>query len=426
MSAVFIFCVLLAALAPAGLSLINTGLGRSRSASHAMAASLCAVAVAALAYFAVGFSWQGFAGLPSHAVHAGGKSWDWIAAVPFLLRRIQFDGSPASLSVFFGMMSAALAAMVPQGAGADRWRLASICASTSLLAGWTFPLFAHWVWGGGWLASLGANYGLGRGFLDLGGAGCIHVVGGFTALSISWILGPRQGKYSSSNMPNAIPGHNSTLVLFGCFLALIGFTALNSAGSILFAQTPLSGVPLVLINTLLSASASGLMALFITGVRFGRPDVSITANGWIGGLVAASAASVFLKPAEAVVVGGVAGALVTFSVEWFEFRMKTDDPGGAISAHGLAGIWGLLAAGLFASFPAASGSGDGQFLAQLVGVATLLGFVFPMTYGLNWILNRFFRQRVEDEGERQGMDLHELGADAYPEFAIHNEEFLQH
>ena len=430
-------CVLLTLLVPfaaAGLALINTGLGRSRSAAHAMMASLCVIAVAAAVYFAFGFSWQGFAGGPAHVCTIGGKPWNWIASEPLFFRKLDFNGSPASLAAWFGMLSAGLAALIPLGSGADRWRLGAICISTALLAGFVFPVFAHWAWGGGWLAQLGSNYGMGRGFVDAGGAASIQVVGGLSALVIAWILGPRRGKYSMEGMPAAVPGHNIVFVLLGCLLALAGWIGLNSAGAILFAGGSIADVVLVAVNTLLSAAASGMMAALTTRVRFGKPDASLTANGWIAGLVASSAACVFIRPPAAVAIGMVAGVLVPLTVELFELRLALDDPGGAISVHALGGIWGILAVALFARFPARAlndgmrvpdmGS-NGQWLAQLVGIAALLGFVLPVLYGLNWLLNRFYPQRVDAEGERQGMDLHELGAGAYPEFITHTEEFMQ-
>ena len=430
-------CVLLTLLVPfagAGLALINTGLGRSRSAAHAMMASLCVIAIAAAVYFAFGFSWQGVAGGPAHVCLLGGKSWSWIAAEPFFFRRLEFNGSAAPLAAWFGMLSAGLVALIPLGSGADRWRLGAICISTALLAGFVYPLFAHWVWGGGWLAQLGPNYGMGRGFIDAGGAACIQVVGGLAALVITWILGPRRGKYSMEGMPTAVPGHNVVLVLFGCLSALTGWIGLNSAGAILFTGASAGDVALVAVNTTLTAASSGLMAALITRVRFGKPDASLTANGWIGGLVASSAACVFIRPPAAVAIGMVAGVLITFNVELFELRLALDDPGGAISVHALGGIWGILAVALFAHFPAPGPNvkahvpvlGDsGQWLAQLVGVAALLGFVLPLLYCLNWLVNRLYPQRVDIEGERQGMDLHELGAGAYPEFITHTDEFTQ-
>ncbi|MBZ5694131.1 MAG: ammonium transporter [Acidobacteriia bacterium] len=419
-------CVVLIFLVPcagAGLALINAGLGRSRSAAHLMMSSLCVVAIAATVYFVCGFAWQGFVGGPSHSVSFSGKSWDWIAAGPLFLRHQVFEGSPASLAALLGMFSVGLAAMIPLGSGADRWRLGACCASTAVLAGWTYPLFAHWVWGGGWLAQLGTNYGLGQGFVDTGGASTIQAVGGLTALSIAWILGARRGKYTHDGMPSAIPGHNGVFVLFGCLLAWVGWLGLNSAGAILFNGAPPGRVVLVAINTTLTAAVAGLTAAAITHTRYGKPDASLTANGWIGGLAASSAGCAFVNPAAAAAIGLAAGVLVTFSVGWFEVQMSVDDPGGSISAHAMGGLWGVLSVGLFAEI-SASGH-PGQWLAQLVGIATLIGFVLPLTYGLNWLLDRVYSQRVAAEGERQGMDLYELGAGAYPEFVTHSEEFTE-
>ncbi len=238
-------------------------------------------------------------------------------------------------------------------------------------------------------------------------------------------------------MAPAIPGHNVVLVLFGCVLALVGWIGLNSAGAILFTGGEPSGAALIAINTMLAASASSLTAAAITKVRFGKPDASLTANGWVGGLVASSASCAFVIPAEAVVIGSIAGAVIIFSVEWFELRMEVDDPGGSISVHAVGGIWGILALGVFGQFQrpvlnvaarslTSGGNGitSGQWLAQLIGIATLLGFVLPLTYGVNLLLNRFYPFRVSVEGERQGMDLHELGAGAYPEFVTHTDEFF--
>jgi Amt family ammonium transporter len=433
-----VFSIFLVPLAAAGLAIMNVGLGRTRSAGHMMMASLSALAVAGIAYFVFGFAWQGYAGGPARLAWIGGKSWNWIAAEPFFFRKLAFDGSTASLTALFQIFCVGLAALIPLGSGADRWRLGASCLSTAALAAWTYPLFAHWVWGGGWLAGLGVNYGMGRGFLDVGGAGTIQALGGLTALAVTWILGPRRGKYSADGMAPAIPGHNAVFVLFGCVLAIVGWFGLNSAGAILFSGADPSVAVLIGINTVLTASAAALTAAIITNIRFGKPDASLTANGWVGGLVASSACCAFVSPAEAVVIGFVAGVVVTFSVEWFELRLEVDDPGGAVSVHVVGGIWGLLALGIFGHFAgpimnvageslssSPSGSDSGQWLAQVVGVATLLGFVLPLTYGINLLLNRFFPYRVSVEGERQGMDLHELGAGAYPEFVTHTDEFIQ-
>ena len=390
LTAVFLLPIPLAA---AAVALMNAGLGRSRSASHALLSSLCAFAIAAVAY---------------------------ALTAPLFLGAHPFDDPAKVPAACIGMLGAGLAAIIPLGAGADRWRLGATCVSAAILGGIVNPLVAHWIWGGGWLAQLGLRYGLGRGYLDTGGAGSIQAVGGIAALSIAWVLGPRRGRYSGDGMPAAIPGHNTVLVLFACLLALMGWFGLNASGAILFNGIPAGRVAPIFVNTMLSASAAALASAALTRVRFGRPDPSLCANAWIGGLVASSAGSAFMAPAVAALAGGVAGALVTLSVEWLDFHLEVDDPGGSISAHAVGGLWGLLALGLFGRVP-----DSGQSVAQLVGIATLLGLVLPASYAWNWLLDRFYRQRISPEGELQGLDLFELGAGAYPEFVIHREDFYQ-
>jgi hypothetical protein len=191
-----LFSILLVPFAAAGLALIHQGLGRSRSAAHAMLASLCALAVSAIVFVLFGSAWAGSVGGATHSFLAGGAHWDWLGAAPFLARGISFDGSDAaglsrSLELCLELFAVGLGAIIPLSAGADRWRLGPICLSSALLGGVTFPIFAHWVWGGGWLAQLAANFGI-PSFTDAGGAGVVQVVGGLTALSVAWIAGPRQ------------------------------------------------------------------------------------------------------------------------------------------------------------------------------------------------------------------------------------------
>ena len=421
-TALCVVFLLLAPLALAGVALMSAGLGRSRNAAHAMMAALCVVAVAACMYFFRGAALQGYGTGAEYVIRLRGTPWSWAGRGSFLMLGIPLNGSPAFLGAWFGILGAGLAGLIPLGSGADRWRLPSICASTAILAGITFPLFAHWSWGGGWLAQLGANYGLGGGYLDAGGAGAIHVIGGLTALSLAWLLGARRGKYTPDGMPMAIPGHNAVYVLFGGMLALVGWLGLNGAGALLFAGADIDRIPLVAVNTLLCAAGAAGSAGITTRIRFGKPDASLTANGWTGGLAASSAACAFVAPAAALLLGLVAGALVAFSVEMLDVRLDVDDPGGSISVHGVGGLCGILAVGLFGRLEAAA---PGQLLAQAVGIATLLGFALPLTWGLNWLLNRVLPFRVAPEGEHQGMDLYELGAGAYPEFITHTDEYTR-
>jgi Amt family ammonium transporter len=282
-----------------------------------------------------------------------------------------------------------------------------------LLAAIVYPIFAHWVWAGGWLAQLGALPSFGYGAIDLGGAAAIQALGGLAALSMTWILGPRHGKYEATGM--AIPAHNMPFVLFGCMLTLIGWLGLDSAGAILLAGVPIGKVPLIAINNCVAAATALLTALAVTKVRYGKPDASMSANGFVIGLVAVSGGCALITPATAAAIALLAGLMVPFSVEWLD-RLGFDDPSGAISVHGVGGLWGVIATGLFVRTP------PGQWLAQLVMVSALLGFVLPLTYALNWLLDRIHPQRISTDGERQGLDMHELGAGAYPEWVSANKE----
>jgi Amt family ammonium transporter len=317
--------------------------------------------------------------------------------------------------VLFEFLAVAFAALIPWGAGADRLRLTAGCAIALVLAVLFFPLLAHWTWAGGWLAQLGRNFSLGSGLLDPAGAGVIHVLGGLSALGVAWIAGPRRGKFPQGEIATAMPGHNAVYILFGCLLALAGWMAFNAAGNLLWLHAPLAALPATVLNTLLSASGALLATVAVTRVRFGKPDASLCANGWLAGLVTSSACAALVRPMPALVIGIAAGVMTPLLVEVLELALAIDDPSGAITVHAAGGLWGLIAAGIFSSAP-------GQLLAQLVGVATLLGLVLPVLYLVFGVLNRAVRFRVDPDGERIGLDLAELGGGAYPEFVVHRDD----
>jgi ammonium transporter, Amt family len=431
MVVVCLLCIMLVPLATAGLALIHQGLGRSRSAAHAMLATLCVLAISAIVFAVVGSAWAGFAGGPAHTFVAGGARWDWLGAGPFLAKDVRFDGAgaealrgdalPRALALALGIFAAGFAGVIPVSAGTDRWRLMAICVASVLTAGVLYPLFAHWVWGGGWLSGMEKSFGV-PAFVDAGGAGVVQAMGGLMALSVAWIAGPRRGKYSEDGMAAAIPGHNIVLVLFGCLLALVGWIGLDAAASVLFYGAGPMQVLGVVVNAMLSASGGCLAAVMVTRARYKKPDASLSANGWIAGLVAGSAAGALVTPVAAIDTGLIAGVLVTYMVEILELRLMVDDPGGAVSVHAVAGIWGLIAVGIFGHF--AEGTRGGHVLAQLVGVGTLLGCMLPLIHGANLLLNRFVPYRVDGDGDWQGMDIRELGAGAYPEFVVHADEFV--
>jgi len=413
--AAFALCLALLLLAPlaiAGVALINTGLGRCRSAAQALLGNLAIIAVTAIVFAVVGATLTGGAG---HVFTLAGKPWNWLGTSPYLLGGLGAAQPHSQLALIFEFLAVALAALIPWGSGADRLRLTAGCAIAALLAATVFPLLAHWVWAGGWLAQLGTNFSLGAGFLDPGGAATVQVLGGVSALAVVWIAGPRKGKFPKEGLSTALPGHNAVYVLFGCLLALVGWLGWNVAGAVLWLHAPLSGLPATAVNTLLSASGALAATFAVTRVRFGKPDASLCANGWLAGLVASSDCAAIVTPCQSIFVGLVAGIITPLLVELLELALSIDDPSGAITVHAVGGLWGLLAAGIFAAQP-------GQLLAQLIGIATLLGLVLPLVYLLFWLLNRFVPFRVDQDGERIGMDLHELGGGAYPEFVIHRDE----
>ncbi len=407
--------LLLAPLAVAGVALINTGLGRSRSAAQALLGNLALGAVAAIVFAFAGASLTGTLGTSEAAIHAAGKSWGVLGHGPFLLHGLASAAPQSQLALLFEFMAVIMAAMIPWGSGADRWRLSAGCASAVLLAGIVFPLAAHWIWGGGFLAQLGTNFGLGAGFLDAGGAATVHLLGGLSALALVWIAGPRRGKFPREGLSTAMPGHNAAYVLFGCLLALVGWLAWNTAGAVIWLHAPLAALPGTAINTLLSAAAALVATLLVTRIRFGKPDASLCANGWLAGLVTSTACAAVATPFESIFAGAVAGIITPLLVELLEIALSIDDPSGAIIVHGAAGLWGLVAAGFFV--PQA-----GQLTAQLVGIAAMLAIVLPLVYLLFALLNRVVAFRVDPDGERIGMDLNELGGGAYPEFVIHRDE----
>ena len=405
--------LLMAPLAIAGLALLNAGLGRSRSAAQSMLGTLVVISTAVVAFVLVGWSIAG--GSDRDLVfHLAGKSWNWAGSGRLFGAGVISDPARAQLMFLFELLSVALVALIPWGSGADRLRLPAGAAIAAVLGVVVFPLLAHWTWSG-WLAQLGVNFSIGNGFADGGGAGPVHALGGVGALAVIWIAGPRKGKFPREGLSTAIPGHNVVYVLFGSLVAMVGWLAWNMAGALLWLSTAPSGLVVVAVNTMLSAAAALVATFAVTRIRFGKPDASLCANGWLAGLVTSSACAGAVSPPAAMFAGLVAGIFTPLLVELFELALSIDDPSGAVIVHGAAGLWGLIAAGMFA--PQA-----GQLLAQLSGVATLLGLMLPVVYVVFWLMDRVIAFRVDPDGERLGMDLHELGGNAYPEFVVHRDE----
>ena len=408
--------LLISPLTIAGIALINAGLGRSRSTAQSLLGNLAIIGITAILFAIVGSAFAGsLPGGSGHILNAAGKQWNWLGTGPILLRGLDTAPSRSQLGLLFEFLAVSLAALIPWGSGADRWRLASGCSTAAVLALAIFPLAAHWIWGGGWLSQLNALFGIGANFADPGGAATVHVLGGLSALAVIWITGPRRGKFPKEGLSTAMPGHNAAFVLFGCLISLVGWLGWNLAGAILWMNANPTTLPRTAINTLLCGSMALAGTMAVTRLRFGKPDASLCANGWMAGLVASTACAALVSPAAALFTGLVAGIATPLLVEVLELALSIDDPSGAISVHLVSGLWGLAAAGMFAPQ-------HGQMLAQLVGIATLLGVFLPLVFFVFLLLNRFIPFRVDADGERIGMDLHELGGGAYPEFVIHRDE----
>jgi Amt family ammonium transporter len=333
----------------------------------------------------------------------------------------------------FQMVFMDTALTIVTGTVAERWKYSAFIVSSFVMGAFTYPLFGNWAWGGGWLATLGSNFGIGHGYVDFAGSGVVHSVGGVSALAMGIMIGPRIGKYTRDGKANPIPGHDITMVLLGCFILAFGWFGFNP-GSTLGAST--SGnlrISSVAVNTMLAGMAGSFSAMFYMWGRYGKPDASMTGNGLLAGLVAITAPCGFVNPMASVIIGLVAGLIVCISVEFVDRVLRVDDPVGAISVHGANGLWGVISVGLFADGTSNFGGawngvpgsvtglfyGDAsQLVAQLMGVATLVGFVFSMTWVLNLVIEMVMGQRVTAKTELEGLDIPEMGAVAYPDFVL--------
>jgi ammonium transporter, Amt family len=419
----------------AGFALVETGFTRARNAANTMAMNLVIYPLGVLGFWLVGYGvmlggvdgWRslggGVAGAHEIAIRAGGQAWGFFGAAKFALVSVARD--PASLVMFmYAAVFMDTAATIPTGAMAERWKFSAFLLYGVFMSTLLYPLYGNWVWGGGWLASLGVNLGLGHGHVDFAGSSVVHMTGGVTALAGAIVLGPRLGKYRADGTVSPMPGHDLPMSVLGTFILAFGWFGFNT-GSTLSAADP--RVALVGVNTMLSSSAGLVAALFTVWWTARRPDVGMACNGLLGGAVAITAPCAFVSPAAAVLVGAVAGVVVVYVVRLLERRFQVDDPVGAVAVHGACGAWGVLALGLFADGSYGVGwngvagpvkglfFGDpGQLGAQLVGIVANVAFVFGASYGFFRLVDRLMGNRVPQEVEWSGLDALEMGTDAYP------------
>jgi Amt family ammonium transporter len=311
---------------------------------------------------------------------------------------------------------------------AERWKWTSFVIFGFFMSMLVYPIYANWVWGGGWLAQLGVNFGLGHGHVDFAGSSVVHLVGGIAALAGAMVIGPRLGKYDANGEPVPIPGHHIPMAIMGTFILAFGWFGFN-AGSTLAGGDLRIGV--IATNTMLAGSAGALAAMWLVQVKFGKPDPSMLANGLLAGLVAITAPCAFVNSVSAVVIGALAGILVVFAVLFVERTLKIDDPVGAIAVHGVNGMWGILCVGLFADGTYGEGwngiagpvrgllYGDpSQLVASIIGILACWAWVFPLFFIFFKIVGATLGNRVAAEVELEGLDAHEMGAIGYPDFVM--------
>jgi ammonium transporter, Amt family len=381
----------------AGFALVEAGLTRGKNVSNIMMKNLMDFCAGVLAFAAVGFA------------IAFGPGNDFFGTEGWFLNTNTFgegyfvSGLTLPTYFIFQVAFAATAATIVSGAMAERTKFKSYFIYSFVITALIYPIVVHWIWGGGWLSQLDTP------FHDFAGSTVVHSVGGWAALMGAIILGPRIGKYDENGKPRAIPGHSIPFAIIGVFILLVGWFGFNP-GSQLAADLAVSAIA---VTTVLAAAAGAVVATMTIWIVGGKPDVAMAGNGVLAGLVGITAGCGVLSNWGAVIAGAVAGALVVFSVLFFD-KVKVDDPVGAISVHGVCGVWGTLAVGLFAQEGGLFyGDGADQLISQLIGAVAVFAFVTVTAGALFMAIKATVGLRVSPEEEIEGLDVLEHGAPGY-------------
>ncbi|MEO8561151.1 MAG: ammonium transporter [bacterium] len=420
-----------------GFAMVEVGFTRAKNAGHTVTMNFMVYAIGMLAYWVVGFGLHmggvgalgtlgGYDGLNGmFSITLGGHEWGLFGMKGFFLTGVAYNASVFAFFLF-QMVFMDTTLTIPTGALAERWKFSSFCVFTVFLGAIIYPIFGNWAWGGGWLSALGKNVGLGNGYVDFAGSGVVHLTGGVIALVSCKLLGPRRGKFNADGTSNVIPGHNIPMAIFGTFVLAFGWFGFN-AGSTLAGTDVRIGV--VATNTMLAGAAGAVAAMAWVWMKYDRPDPSMLANGLLAGLVAITAPCAFVTAPSAVAIGLIAGLLVCWAVGYIEKSLKLDDPVGAISVHGVNGLWGVVAVGIFSDGTYGGGlngvtgnvtgllyGGTTQIVAQLVGIVANVAWVGATAWAA-WKITSLVTggSRVSAADEELGLDIPEMGSLAYPD-----------
>ena len=389
----------------AGFAILEAGLTRQKNCNNVLMKNIMDFAIGSIIFLVVGFGLM------------FGESLGGIVGItgfidPTSLNLSQFEALSPTVFIFFQTVFCATAATIVSGAMAERTKFSSYLIYTLVISLVIYPISGHWIWGGGFLSKIG--------FIDYAGSTAVHSVGGWAALMGAVVLGPRMGKYNRDGSTNAIPGHNIMMATLGVFILWFCWFGFNPGSSLEAAGY----IGHIAMTTNLSACAGALVAMFLTWKKYGKPDVSITLNGILAGLVAITAGCHIVSLYGAIAIGAVGGILVVYGCEILDQKLHVDDPVGAVGVHCLNGVWGTLAVGLFACNTPASegtlglffGGGTALLITQLIGVIIVAVWVCSMSFIMFTLIKKTVGLRVTPQEELAGLDLGEHGSEAYPDF----------
>ncbi|TDO83491.1 ammonium transporter [Halanaerobium saccharolyticum] len=382
----------------AGFAMVEAGFTRAKNAGNIIMKNMMDFASGSLVFWAVGFAFM----------FGSGNS--FIGSTGYFLQdafaNLGLD-IPIAAFFIFQTVFAATAATIVSGAMAERTNFSGYLAYSVVITAFIYPVVGHWIWGGGWLAEMG--------LVDFAGSTVVHSVGGWAALAGAIVLGPRIGKYNEDGSANALPGHNLLMAALGVFILWFGWFGFNPGSTV--AGTDLS-IASIAVTTNLAAAAGAVMAMIVSWIKYGKADVSMTLNGALAGLVGITAGTAAVGNLSAVIIGGLAGIIVIYAVEFFD-KLQIDDPVGAVSVHGVCGAFGTIAVGFFATEGGLLfGGGISLLITQIIGVAAVFVWAFGLGFALFKVIDAVIGLRVSEEDEIEGLDYSEHGADSYPDFMV--------